>query len=193
MEEIKNYALINHIPIVRDRTACYLVNECSKLNPKKILEIGTAIGYSGLLMLNSCKGSLLTIEKDEKRVLEANKNFSKYNMSKRVCIKCGDALDELMVLYNDNQKFDFIFLDGPKGQYIKYFPILKKLLNKNGVLFADNVLMNGLVNNIDNVTHKNRAMVRNMKKFNTEILNDSEFKSTLYDLDDGFIVAVKIK
>lgn len=191
MEELKKFAEENYIPIVRDRTANALMEECKKKSPKLILEIGTAIGYSGLLMLKSCDGYLYTIEKDESRYQMALKNFNLFNMSNRVNLILGDAKDELEKLVNQNIKFDFVFLDGPKGQYIKYLPMIKKLLNDDGIVFSDNVLMHGLIEHQENVTHKNRSMVRNMIAFKDEIMNDREFESKLYNIEDGFIISKK--
>lgn len=192
MDKLKRFAEENFIPIVRDETAKILMEECKKNSPQKILEIGTAIGYSGILMLKSCNGHLYTIEKDISRYEIAKENFVKYGMSERVTLMLGDAKEQLEILKSHNYKFDFVFLDGPKGQYIKYLPTIKSLLNKNAILFSDNVLMHGLINHQEEVTHKNRAMVRNMKAFNDEIMNDKDFDSKFYEIDDGFIVSRKL-
>ncbi len=192
MDKLKRFAEENFIPIVRDETANILMEECKKNSPQNILEIGTAIGYSGILMLKSCNGHLYTIEKDISRYEIAKENFVKYGMSERVTLMLGDAKEQLEILKSHNYKFDFVFLDGPKGQYIKYLPTIKSLLNKNAILFSDNVLMHGLINHQEEVTHKNRAMVRNMKAFNDEIMNDKDFDSKFYEIDDGFIVSRKL-
>lgn len=192
MDNLKRFAEENFIPIVRDETAKILMEECKKNSPQNILEIGTAIGYSGILMLKSCNGHLYTIEKDISRYEIAKENFVKYGMSERVTLILGDAKEQLEILKSHNYKFDFVFLDGPKGQYIKYLPTIKSLLNKNAILFSDNVLMHGFINHQEKVTHKNRAMVRNMKAFNDEIMNDKDFDSKFYEIDDGFIVSRKL-
>lgn len=192
MDKLKRFAEEYFIPIVRDETAKILMEECKKNSPQNILEIGTAIGYSGILMLKSCNGHLYTIEKDISRYEIAKENFVKYGMSERVTLMLCDAKEQLEILKSHNYKFDFVFLDGPKGQYIKYLPTIKSLLNKNAILFSDNVLMHGLINHQEKVTHKNRAMVRNMKVFNDEIMNDKDFDSKFYEIDDGFIVSRKL-
>lgn len=192
MDNLKRFAEENFIPIVRDETAKILMEECKKNSPQNILEIGTAIGYSGILILKSCNGHLYTIEKDISRYEIAKENFVKYGISERVTLMLGDAKEQLEILKSHNYKFDFVFLDGPKGQYIKYLPTIKSLLNKNAILFSDNVLMHGLINHQEKVTHKNRAMVRNMKAFNDEIMNDKDFDSKFYEIDDGFIVSRKL-
>ena len=139
LEEIANRARKGYIPIIRDNTAQALIKVCKEKNPKRILEIGTAIGYSGLLMLQNCQAFLYTIEKDEQRLAEAEKNFKLFGQEARVKLILDDALIALEKLCNDNEKFDLIFLDGAKGQYIKYYPLIKKLLNHDGVLFTDNI------------------------------------------------------
>lgn len=193
MEKIKDFARKNFIPIVRDETAKYLEKCCHDLMPDKILEIGTAIGYSGILMLRACNGKLWTIEKDVERFNRACENFKFYNLENRVQVFNDDALNVLNKLAENDEKFEFIFLDGAKGQYIKYYPIIKNLLKKGGLLFADNVLMGGLVENFSKVTHKKRAMVRHMIEFNNLVMNDKDFVSELIKIDDGFIIAKKIK
>ena len=95
MDKLKASALENFIPIVRDRTANYLIEECKKVEPKRILEIGTAIGYSGLLMLQATQADLVTIEKNEERYKQAQENFKQYGLLSRVTLLLGDALEKL--------------------------------------------------------------------------------------------------
>lgn len=191
MEELKKYAKENMIPIVRDKTAEVLVNLCKKIGPKHILEIGTAIGYSGILMLKSTDADLVTIEKNEQRALEAQTNFEKYGFKDNVDIKIGDAEEEVKKLSEQNRKFDLIFLDGPKGQYFRYYPYLKDMLTGGGTLFADNVDLLGLIENPQVVTHKNRAMFNNMNKFIDIVKNDKDMTTTFYHIDDGFCIIEK--
>lgn len=191
MEELKKYAKENMIPIVRDKTAEVLVNLCKKIGPKHILEIGTAIGYSGILMLKSTDADLVTIEKNEQRALEAQTNFEKYGFKDNVDIKIGDAEEEVKKLSEQNRKFDLIFLDGPKGQYFRYYPYLKDMLTGGGTLFADNVDLLGLIENPQVVTHKNRAMFNNMNKFIDIVKNDKDMITTFYHIDDGFCIIEK--
>ena len=165
MERLKKYAHENMIPIVREKTAKKLASLCEEKNPKRILEIGTAIGYSAILMLSSCDGEIVSIEKNEERFLEAQKNIENYGFSSRATLLLGDALEKLMELDERGLKFDFIFLDGPKGQYKNYFPFLKNMLNGGGILFADNIDLLGLLDSPEKVNHKNRAMVNHMKVF----------------------------
>lgn len=193
MEELKKYAKENMIPIVRDKTADKLVEICISIKPKHILEIGTAIGYSGILMLTSTDALLTTIEKNEERAEQALSNFKRFNLLDRVNLKLGDALDEIEKLYNSMQKYDLIFLDGPKGQYFRYYPFLKEMLRYEGVIFADNVDLLGLLSSPQLVTHKKRAMVNNMKKFIEIVQSDVDMETKFYHIDDGFCIIKKIK
>lgn len=189
LEEIANRARKGYIPIIRDNTAQALINVCKEKNPKKILEIGTAIGYSGLLMLQNCQAFLYTIEKDEQRLAEAEKNFKLFGQEARVKLILDDALIALEKLCNDNEKFDLIFLDGAKGQYIKYYPLIKKLLNHDGILFTDNIYMHGMVKSEEKIAHKHRSMVVNLRKYIELLKNDKDFTTNFYDIDDGYSIS----
>lgn len=189
LEEIANRARKGYIPIIRDNTAQALISVCKEKNPKKILEIGTAIGYSGLLMLQNCQAFLYTIEKDEQRLAEAEKNFKLFGQEARVKLILDDALIALEKLCKDNEKFDLIFLDGAKGQYIKYYPLIKKLLNRDGILFTDNIYMHGMVKSEGKIAHKHRSMVVNLRKYIELLKNDKDFTTNFYDIDDGYSIS----
>ena len=191
MEELKNFAKENFIPIIRDETLKYLLETCKICNAKRILEIGTAIGYSGICMLQSTDASLVTIEKNEERANQALTNFKKYGLDKKVELRLGDALVELEKLAKEKRKFEFIFLDGPKGQYFRYYPFLKEMLTGGGTMFVDNVDLLGLIDSPEKVTHKNRAMFNNMKKFISMVENDDEVEKKFYHIDDGFCICTK--
>lgn len=193
IEELKKSARDRYIPLVREETGKALKEECKKCQPKNILEIGTAIGYSALLMLSSCNGHICTLEKDETRFKEAEENFNKFGVFGRVEMHLGDAQLYLEDFSKTGRKFDFIFLDGPKGQYIHYYPLIKEILSPNGILFADNVKLLGLVEHAEKVTHKNRTMTRNMTEFINVISHDEDFKTQFYTVEDGYIIAKKLR
>ena len=189
MEEIKKEARQNYIPIVREETSKRLCEICRDKKAKRILEIGTAIGYSGSLLLKSCDGHLTTIEKDEVRANKAIENFRRLNLLGRVTLYVDDALKVLNELESQGQSYDFIFLDGAKGQYIKYYPFLKKLLNGGGILFTDNIYLHGFVQADGKVPHKHRSMVVNLRKYIDTLSQDSDFETQFYDIDDGFSIS----
>lgn len=189
IEKIKIHAKENYIPIVRDKTIKVINELLHHENSKTVLEIGTATGYSSLMMLLSNeKIAITTIEKDEVRYKMAKENFKVAGVEKRVKAILGDAYEEIKALEQEKAKFDFIFLDGPKGQYIRYYPILVRLLKSEGIIFADNVLLGGLLNDKKEVTHKNRSMVNNMKLFIKTIKEDTRFDTKEFDIDDGFLI-----
>ena len=192
MEEIKKEARQNYIPIVREETAKKLCEFCRDKKAKRILEIGTAIGYSGSLLLKSCDGHLTTIEKDETRANQAIENFRRLNLLGRVTLYVDDALKVLKELESQGQTYDFIFLDGAKGQYKNYYPILKNLLEKDGVLFCDNMNLLGLVKSEGKIPHKHRSMVEHLRQFIETLKEDKNMSTTFYDIDDGFSVSVKL-
>lgn len=188
-EEIENYAKENFIPIIRPKSREILMAEVKTLSPSKILEIGSAIGYSGLCMLFASSASLVTIEKDEERATMARQNFERYNVAKRVQLINDDALKILTNLAEEEAKFDFVFLDGPKGQYHKYLPLISKLLVKGGTLVADNISVMGLVDSTEPIAHKHRTMVVNMRKFLSEVTSSSQFESRILKIEDGILIA----
>ena len=191
IEELEKYASENFVPIIRPMTLEYLLDHVDKFRPKTILEIGTAIGYSGIKILQICDGDarLTTIEKNEKSYNIAKQNFAEFGLGDRVESILGDAKDVLKQLAETGRKFDMIFLDGPKGQYIYYLPYLKQLLAKDGSIFADNVLFRGMVQSTEFIPHRNRTIVVNLRKYLDEV-NKTPFTSTLYDIEDGFCISI---
>lgn len=188
---VKNEAKENFVPIVREETLQVLKQTLKQCGAENILEIGTATGYSALNMLSCTKAKLTTLEKNEKRFSIAKENFVKAGVEGRVCSMLGDAQNLLEQLVEKGNKFDFVFLDGPKGQYMRYFPIIKQLLIGGGILFADNVGVLGMVGHLETVTHKNRTMVRNMQTFLDTIMADEQFETHIFNTDDGFLIAKK--
>lgn len=190
LEQLKKIANINHIPIIKDDGCDFLINFCKTHNPQDILEIGTAVGYSGSFMLkNSVNSRLTTIEINENSCNMAKDTFKQLQLSNRVNLILGDAKDVIKTLTN---KYDLIFLDGPKGQYVRYYPTLKSLLKPNGYIIADNVFLHGLVNGPEFVKHKHRAMVVNLRKFLEIIKEDKQVESQILNIGDG-IAVIKLK
>lgn len=182
----------DYMPFIRDESAKVLFEICQTEKPKNILEIGTAVGYSALLMLEGAKESFVTtIEKDEKRAQEARVNFEKNGVKQRVNLVIGDAGQVLPQLEDEGKEFDLIFLDGPKGQYLRYLPHLKNLLCKGGLLVADNVLLHGWVKGEEFVKHKHRSMVVNLRKFLKALEEDCDFDSKLLEIEDGMTISRK--
>lgn len=177
-------------PVVRPQTQKLLIGVLQKHHPKKILEIGTYLGYSAYVMLCTCQdATLTTLEKDEQNFQFAKQNLEEF--SSRVNLQCCDAIDFLSSAQNGTEKFDFIFLDGPKGQYVKYLPMLKKILAKGGVLFADDVMFYGKVESGEKIEHKHRSIVNNLRKFLADITSDNDFETQIFEIEDGVSISVK--
>ncbi|MBP3431369.1 MAG: class I SAM-dependent methyltransferase [Clostridia bacterium] len=192
-EQFVGYKRHEYNPIIRAKTEELLVETLEKLRPKRILEIGTFIGYSAALMLEKCdECRVVTIEKDTQNAEDAKTNLVEFGG--RVTVNCCDAMEFLKQAAEEKtEKFDFIFLDGPKGQYIRYLPFLKQILIVGGVLFVDDVLFYGLVNSDEKIAHKHRSIVNNLRKFLQALKEDEGFETTTYDFEDGVSVSLKIK
>ena len=189
-KEIEAFAKENNVPIIRPLSREILINKLQSVNPKTILEVGTAIGFSGSLMLAETRDSTLTtIEIDENSFNIAKNNFKKMGVSDRVTQILGDATE---VIEGLKQKFDFIFLDGPKSQYVKQLPFLIDLLNIGGILLADNVLFMGKVLSGEYPKHKHRTMIFKLRQFIADVQSDKRLKSEIVDIEDGLLIAHKI-
>lgn len=189
INKIENFGKINGYPIVRDESAVYLVNLVKMLNPNNILEIGTAIGYSGLLFLSNCEGYLTTLELREDSAEIAKENFEKLGFQNRYKIIVGDAnlsIDDL----SDND-YDFIFLDGPKAQYEKYYDRLIFKLKKGGIMVADNVLFRGMVKGEEEIPKRYRSIVKHLRNFINIVEQDVRVESQLKTIGDGLMIIKK--
>ena len=174
------------IPTILDESLNLLLLTLKIKQPKRILEIGTATGMSGICMLDACPDAhLVTIEANETSYREAKKNFEKHNHSNRVTCHFGDAGEVLRFL---DPGYDFIFLDGPKARYYDYLPELKRLIVKGGVLFADNVLFRGLIE-CEKPPHRDMTIVRNMRAFIDELTQDKNYITTVIDAGDGVLIS----
>ena len=182
------YAKENFIPIIRKESSKFLYDFVKLHKFKNVLEIGTAIGFSGSLILSAGVEKLVTIDINEKSLAVARSTFKKLNFENNVTVINNDAKLVLKELVKECQKFDMIFLDGAKGQYINYLPDLKKLLCNGGIIFADNVLLGGLVESVETIPHRKRTMVVNLRKY-LEAVNGSDFKTELVRIEDGIAIS----
>lgn len=186
LQNLRESARKEGIPILRDSSFDLLTSLIFALKPKKILEIGTAYGCSSIGMLLACENSkLVTVEIDDDAVKKAKENFKAFGVSDRVEIHEGNASEIIPVI---SGKFDFIFLDGPKSHYLEYMPFLKELIVSGGVIFADNVLLKEY--SLSEPEKRNRTAHRNMKAFIDAMFNDDDFFTRLIDLEDGLLIAV---
>ena len=189
----KQYA----VPIVRTKSHSILENLIKKNNHKCILEIRTAIGYSGIIMLKSSSAKLVTIEHNKNYVKLAKSNFKKFKVNKRVKILFGDCHVKIAEMVADNKYkdyFDFIFLDGPKAQYSLLLENLIYLLKPNGTLVVDNVLFRGYTTNEQIApTKRFKTIIKRLNDFIDMCKNHKElYDIKLIDTEDGILYAKKI-
>ena len=193
LDELEKLARKNHIPVLLDDSAKFLYDFVQKKQFKNILEIGTAIGYSGSIMLLASENAeLTTIELNEDSFIKATQTFAHLKLNKRVQQILGDGYEKIVDLNSLGKKYDLIFLDGPKGQYLKYYSVLLQMLEGNGCLLVDNVLFHGLVRSNEDVGHKKRAMITKLRKFLNEIETRKDLKTTIHEIGDGVAEIYKI-
>ena len=187
--EMERYAGANNVPIIEFESIKFIMKYIKLNKVKSILEIGTAIGYSAILMANAndfCE--ITTIEKDDKRYREAVKNVNKSGFDKRIEVVYNDALDVNLA----GHKYDLIFIDAAKGQYIKYFEKFCNYLNPGGVIISDNLDFHGLVKNKGAIKSKNvRGIVTKIENYIEFLKTNKDFVTKFYDIGDGLSVSFK--
>ena len=189
LEEIERYALEENVPIMMKDGIEYLCNFIRENNIKRILEIGSAIGYSSIKMaLVDSEINITTIEKDEKRYNVAVDNIKKFDLEDRINIILGDALNTEI-----DGMYDLIFIDASKGNNINFFNKYSKNLVSNGIIVTDNLLFHGLVRNESLIKTRNqRGIVRKIKLFVEFLDNNQEFKTEYLDIGDGIAISRRI-
>ena len=186
LEEIEKYAKENNIPIMTNDGIEFLINYIKKNNVKRILEIGAAIGYSAIRMaLTDQEIKIITIERDEKRYLEAVKNIKKLNLENRINIIFKDAFDVEIT-----EEFDLIFIDAAKAQNIKFFEKFSKNLKLSGTIITDNMNFHGLVNlSPKEIKSRNlRALVRKLKDYTNFLKENKNYDTEFLDIGDGIAI-----
>lgn len=184
--ELRAYAEKHNVPIMNIETKEFIKTILEINKPKTILEIGSAIGYSSLVFYKYTKANITTIEIDEKTSDIAKNNFKKYNAPINLI---ND--DAIKALSNINQGFDFVFIDANKAHYIDYFKMSAKLLTKNGIIIADNVLFRGMVLNDDLVDKRMITIVKRLRNYLAYVVDRDDFKSTIIPIGDGLTLSVK--
>lgn len=189
LKRIKQKALSDYIPIIMDETLLEIEKRMQDKKPKKILEIGTAVGYSAICFSNFLddNGKIDTIERDEERVKEAIENISQMELEDKINIIVGDAVEILPIL---NEKYDMIFIDAAKGKYPFFLKEALRLLSDNGTIFADNILYKGYVMS-DYNKHKQRTAVRNLREYIQEVTQNPNLETEILEVGDGLAVSKK--
>lgn len=196
LEEIKNNARENFVPILQDDSLKLIEVLLQMIKPKKILEIGTAVGYSAAVFAkylevdeNNKKDSYITtIERNEKRFKEATENITNLNLNDYINLVFADATEYLTNLQEDNT-YDIVFIDAAKGQYLVFLNEAKRLVKPGGVIIADNVLFKGRVLG-DYNEHRNRTAVTRLRKYIEEINTDKSLNSAVLNVGDGIAISI---
>lgn len=186
-KELEEKAAAENIPIIRGTERELLLRAASLVQPRKILEIGTAVGYSALLLAERFPFSETdTIEIDEKRYKTALEVMKRAGLSERVHCHFGDASSLISTLQGP---YDFVFLDGPKGQYLKHLQMIESLLAGKAVIAADNVLFRGLVRMSGPVEHRYRTIVVRLREYLSYV--EKNYDTVIYEEGDGLAVSVR--
>lgn len=181
-------ALDRGIPVADDETLQFLLLILEMKRPTRILEVGTAVGLSGVAMLKACPNArLTTMELEEDRYIEAKKNFSDFGVEDRVTAYLGDAAEILSMM---DGEYDFVFLDGPKAQYEKYLFDLKRLMKRGAVLFSDDVLLYGWVSGEEPTPQKRHSIVDKIRSYLEVITADKDFITSVLNVGDGVALSV---
>ena len=186
LEKIKEKALENHIPIIMDDTLEHIYKLYENKKISSILEIGTAVGYSAICFTEILKddGFIDTIERDEQRIAEAKENIKKAEVKEKINIIAGDAIEILPTI---NKKYDMVFIDAAKGKYPFFLKEALRLLNKDGLILADNILYKGYVMS-DYNKHKQRTAVRNLREYIKEVTQDPNLETEILEIGDGLAI-----
>ncbi len=189
LKEIREYAKSENIPIMQEEGIDYLTTFIISHQIKSVLEIGTAIGYSAIMMaLCYPKITITSIERDEKRYLEAVRNVKKFGLENRIQLLFRDALDVKI-----SDKYDMIFIDAAKGQNTNFFKKFESNLNDHGFIITDNMYFHGYLQKDESeIKSKNlRALVRKIRDYHTFLANNTEFSTKIYQVGDGIAVSEK--
>lgn len=193
LKELEEYAKENHVPIIHKEVGQFLRSMLSIKKPKRILELGTAIGYSSILMSESLNKNcdIVTIDRSEEMVSIASENIKKYGYD-NIEIILGECEEALSKLCDENvEKFDMIFMDAGKGHYNHFLPHCLKLLAQDGVIIADNVLFRGMVATDELVKRRKITIVKRMRTYLDMVSKDKELITSVIPMGDGIAVTTR--
>ena len=192
LDTIEREALDSYVPIIRKEMQSFLKLLLAMQKPKRILEVGTAVGFSAILMAeyNPYDCEIVTIENYEKRIPIARENFVRAGKENQITLIEGDATEVLKTL---DEPFDMIFMDAAKGQYINFMPDILRLLKKDGVLVSDNVLQDGdIIESHFVVTRRNRTIHKRMREYLYELTHREDLVTAVLPIGDGITVSTKV-
>ena len=186
--EMEKYAIEHNVPVIEKKSIAFIMRYIKEHNVLNVLEIGSAIGYSAILMASSTKDVMVTtIERDETRYMECLKNVKKCGMEKKINVVFQDALE---LNLSEELKYDLIFIDAAKGQYIKFFEKYKNFLNPGGVIITDNLKFHGYVGESNKLDKGNlKSLVEKIENYVDFLKNNTEFDTVFKDIGDGLSVS----
>ena len=184
-KELVDYAESNRVPIVSQDVARFIELLLKIIKPKNILEIGSAIGYSSLIMSEASDADILTIEKDEETFKILKENLKKYDEDNKIKAINDDAINALKSM-DKEEKFDFCFIDANKSQYEEYLNLVYDLTRDNALILIDNILFRGFVAK-DEDNKRYRTIIKNLKKFIEDVKSDKRFTASLLTVHDGLL------
>lgn len=190
--QMREYARQNNVPIITDTGLAFLEMIIGLKKPQKILEIGTAIGYSAIRMNKVCNSEIYTIERNAEMFNQAKENVKALNLENRIHLIFKDALEAFD--YVKNNSFDLIFIDAAKAQYMKFFELYTPLLNDNGVVVCDNMFFHGLVGDKEHYNQQSRSvrgLIRKLSNFHDALITNNDFSTSIYSIGDGIAVSIK--
>ena len=191
LEEIEAEAKKNYVPVIRKEMQSFLKSMLALKRPERILEVGTAVGFSALLMeeYNPVPCRITTIENYEKRIPIAQANFKRAGKEKEITLIPGDATEVLKTL---EDPYDFLFMDAAKAQYIHFLPEVMRLMKKGAVLITDNVLQEGdIIQSKYVVRRRDRTIHKRMREYLEVVKNHPELETTIVPIGDGITISVK--
>ena len=188
IQEMEQYAVAENIPIMEKDGIAFLKDYIQRNHIKRVLEIGTAIGYSAIQMASVTPDlKIVTIERDPIRYQKAIQNIQEVGLESQIEVLCQDAYDVVIT-----EMFDCIFIDAAKSQYQAFFEKFTPFLKKGGVVISDNLSFHGLVAQADSITSKNlKALVRKIKRYITFLEENEQFTTTFYTIGDGIAISIK--
>ncbi|PCS01322.1 methyltransferase [Lactococcus fujiensis JCM 16395] len=187
LETVLNFAQENNIPVIPHETVVYFQMLIQLIKPKRILEIGTAIGFSALMMAQAApECEIVTIDRNQEMIELAKDNLSKFDKRKQITLLEGDAADLLSTL--DGQ-YDLVFMDSAKSKYVDFLPFALNLLSENGVILMDDIFQAGeILIPIMEIKRNQRALERGLRRLFDEVLNNPKFLTSILPLGDGLLM-----
>lgn len=192
LNEMKQYAIENHVPILQDVSLDLILLVLKLKKPNSILEVGTAIGYSAINFskyLNGENSHILTVEKSEDMYKEAIKNIKNVGLEEKITVINADATEYLPTL-DENDKYDVVFIDAAKGQYLVFLENALRVIKKGGIIIADNVYFKGRVLSGYN-EHRHRTATNRLRKYLELVTEDETLDTTVFNIGDGVAISIK--